>query len=59
MLEIIKPSNWTGWTAVLIVVVAAVLAGMADGAHKMIRTVGWLIVLVVAAVVCWNSFKGK
>jgi hypothetical protein len=59
MLDIIKPSSWVGWTAVIIVIVAAVIAGMVDGTHKMIRTFAWIIVVAVAAVSLMNSWKGK
>jgi len=59
MLDVIKPSAWVGWTAVFLVVVAAVIAGMADGAHKFLRAAAWLLVLAVAAVSLMNSWKGK
>jgi hypothetical protein len=59
MLDIIKPSSWVGWTAVFIVIIAAVIAGLVDGTHKMIRTLAWVIVVAVAAVSLMNSFKGK
>ena len=59
MLDIIKPSSWVGWTAVMIVVIAAVIAGLVDGTHKMIRAAAWLVVVAVAVVSLMNSYKGK
>ena len=59
MLDIVKPSSWVGWTAVMIVIVAAVIAGLVDGTHKMIRAVAWLVVVAVAVVSLVNSYKGK
>ena len=59
MLDMVKPANWTGWTAVMLVIVAAAIAGVADGAHKFIRAIAWVLVLAVAAVSLMNSWKGK
>ena len=59
MLDLIKPASWVGWTAVFIVIAAAVIAGMADGAHKLIRTAAWIVVLAVALVGVINAYKGK
>lgn len=57
MLDYVKPSSWVGWTAVILVVILAVVAGMADGAHKMIRAAAWLLVAAVALVAVFNSGK--
>lgn len=58
-LNVIRPSTWVGWTAVIIVVVLALVAGMADGAHRFIRSAAWLLVALVAVMATFNSGKGN
>lgn len=59
MLDYVKPANWVGWTAVVLVVVLAVIAGMADGAHRMLRAGAWLLVAAVALVALFNAGKNS
>lgn len=58
-LNVIRPSTWVGWTAVIIVVVLALIAGMADGAHRFLRAAAWILVALVAVVATINSGKGN
>ena len=59
MLDVIKPSSWVGWTAVMIVIVAAIIAGLVDGSHKLLRATAWVVVLAVAFVALMNAMRGK
>ena len=58
MFNLISPKNWVGWTAVILVIVLAVVAGLADGTHRFFRMSAWLLVIAVAAVALVNSNKG-
>lgn len=56
----LSPMNWVGWTAVLMVVGLAVLAGLADGAHKSIRATAWILAAIIAVVSTYNVLaKGR
>ena len=59
MLDVVRPTAWVGWTAVFLVIVLAVIAGMVDGAHRMIRAVAWILVAAVAVMALFNSAKGN
>lgn len=56
----IMPSNWKGWWAVGIIAVLALIAGWANGTHKMIRSGAWVLIALVAGVAAFNEVtKGK
>lgn len=58
LMAVVHPRNWMGWTAILIVIVLAVIAGLFEGSHRLMRMVTWGVIAVVAAVAAFNSNKG-
>lgn len=55
----LSPKAWHGWTAIGILAILFVVTILANGAHKTIKAMAWVAIVIVAAIAAYNSFVVK
>lgn len=58
-MQVLSPSNWRGWTSLAVLVVLFIVAAIANGSHKVLRTIAYVGIALVAVVTAYNELTSS